>query len=320
MIILITGATGLIGRQLALRLRRDGHQLFAWVRDEERARQQLGAEVCLISDSGARAGRGSLEDAVQRADAVVNLAGEPIAAGRWSATRKAAIYDSRINLTRRLVRAIEGAERRPEVLLSASAVGFYGDRGGETIDEASSAGEGFMAEVCRDWEHEARAAESLGVRVTIPRIGIVLARDGGALTKMLPPFRAGFGGPLGDGRQFMAWIHLHDLVEVLVTALTDRRYSGPFNATAPAPVTNRVFTKTLGRVLRRPTFFRVPGAMLSLALGKMAQVVLHGQRAEPERLVALGFSFRFGVVEEALRDLLADDDSVGIERLGADSG
>lgn len=317
--ILITGATGLIGRHLTLRLRRDGHEIVAWVRDEQRARQQLGAEVCLISAGSATSGGPSLEVAVGRADAVINLAGEPIADGRWSAKRKAAIYDSRINLTRRLVNAIEVAERRPEVLVSASAVGFYGDRGGEKIDEEFPPGEGFLADVCRDWEDEARAAEALGVRVSIPRIGIVLARDGGALAKMLPPFRAGVGGPLGDGRQFMPWIHLEDLVELLALAVTARRYRGPFNATAPNPVTNRVFAKALGRVLRRPAIFRVPGPMLSIALGQLSAAVLQGQRAEPKRLESLGFAFRFDRVEEALRDLLADDDTVEIERLGRES-
>jgi uncharacterized protein (TIGR01777 family) len=313
--IVITGATGLIGRQLALRLRRDGHEIVAWVRSEERARQQLGAEVCLISEDGAQRGGPSLEAAVSRADAVINLAGEPIASGRWSAPRKTAIYDSRINLTRRLVNAMEIAQRRPSVLISASAVGFYGDRGAEKIDEEFPAGEGFLADVCRDWEDEARAAESLGVRVVLPRIGIVLARDGGALAKMLPPFRAGLGGPLGDGRQFMPWIHLDDLVELLATALTDGRYRGALNATGPTPVTNRVFSKTLGRVLRRPAFFRVPGPMLSIALGQLAQAVLQGQRAEPKRLGQLGFAFRFGTIDAALRDLLTADDTVEIERL-----
>ena len=302
--VLLTGATGLIGRALASRLRRDGHEVLAFVRDEARGRQALGAEVELLVDGEAG---GAIEGALGGVDAVLNLAGEPVAGGRWTARRKAAIYDSRINLTRRIADALADCSpgQAPRVLVSASAVGFYGDRGSERLGEDEPVGSGFLADVCRDWEEEARSAEDAGVRVVLARIGIVLAREGGALEKMLPAFRAGFGGPLGNGRQFMPWIHLDDLVESLLRALTDERLRGPINCVAPHPVQNRAFSKTLATVLRRPAFLRVPRSLLTLAVGQMSAALLQSQRAEPQRLLDADFDFRFTSLEEALRDILS---------------
>lgn len=312
--VLLMGATGLVGRALCLRLRRDGHELTAWVRDRARAQQSLGSEVQLVSD---REDERALESAAGQCEVVINLAGEPIADKRWNAQRKLALDASRRGLTRRLVDAIRDlpASRRPKVLLSASAVGFYGDRGDEVLDESAGGGTGFLADICRDWEHEAERAEQLELRVARFRLAVVLARDGGALPKMLPAFRAGFGGPIGHGRQFLPWIHLDDVLDALASAVVDQRFSGAFNLTAPQPVSSRDFARALGSVLHRPAFLRAPKTVLRLALGERVALLMQSQRAVPRRLEQLGHGFRFDNVDAALRDLLADDATVEIERL-----
>jgi uncharacterized protein len=302
--IFVTGATGFIGRALTLRLLGGGHQVSAWVRSEARARSLLGPEVSLI---GAADGAPALAAEVGRADAVVNLAGEPIVGRRWTAQRRQALSLSRVGLTTSIVDAIERAEHRPAVMVSASAVGYYGDRGDELIDEGSTPGDDFLAHLCGDWEAAALRAEQAGVRVFIPRIGLVLGLDGGALARMLPPFLFGAGGPLGSGRQFMPWIDLFDLVELIATALEDAHYRGPANAVSPFPVINRDFASALGRTLHRPSLLPLPAPVLRAMFGEAATVLLSGQRVNPARLKDLGFRWRFEAIDEALRHILVDD-------------
>jgi uncharacterized protein (TIGR01777 family) len=302
--ILVSGATGFIGRAVVLRLQRDGHHVVALVRDPARARGLLGADVGLEPHG---AGPAALGAAVGMADAVVNLAGEPIVGGRWTAARKQRLTDSRVLTTRALVEAMAAAPRRPAVFVSASAVGYYGDRGDERLTEASSPGEDFLSTLCVAWEREALRARELGVRVVTPRIGVVLGPGGGALAKLQPLVAAGLGGRLGSGRQYTPWIHLEDLAELFARAVADERFAGALNATAPAPVTNRELTSALARRLHRPAVFAAPAFALRLALGEAAAALLGGQRAEPAALLALGFPFAHPTVEEALADLLAGE-------------
>lgn len=298
--VLVSGATGLVGRSLVLRLRRDGHQVVAWVRNVDAARAVLGDEVQLVAMGE---DDGELVAALDRTDAIVSLAGAPVAQ-RWTSAVRRALVESRAGLTHRLVDAMRLARGRPRVVVSASAVGYYGDRGDEELGEDAAPGEGFLAQLCVDWEAAAREAESLGARVCTMRIGIVLDGEGGALAAMRPAFAAGMGAVLGSGRQHMSFIHLHDLVELLVQAVADPRYRGPFNAVAPRSVDNRAFTKALARALGRPAVLRVPAFLLRLGMGQAARILLHGQRVVPARALALGFRFRFPDLDEALRDAL----------------
>ncbi|HKD65561.1 MAG TPA: TIGR01777 family oxidoreductase [Candidatus Binataceae bacterium] len=303
--VFVTGATGFIGRALTLRLLGGRHEVSAWVRAEDRARNLLGPQVRLVTASG---GQQALSAEMARADAVVNLAGEPILGGRWTAQRRQALRQSRIDLTNSIVDAIRQSDRRPAVLVSASAVGYYGDQGDEVLDEQSAPGDDFLARVCKEWEQAALRAEEAGVRVFIPRFGIVLGLDGGALSQMLPPFRFGAGGPIASGRQRMSWIHVFDLVEIIAAALEDGRCRGPANAVALSSVSNRDFARALGRVLHRPSFVPVPTFALRAMFGEGASVLTASQNAQPRRLSELGFRWRFENVEAALRNILAEDD------------
>jgi uncharacterized protein len=299
--ILITGATGFIGRALVPVLQRDGHAIVAWVRSESRARARLGADIKTV-DAGA--GAGALTAAIEGCDAVVNLAGEPIVAGRWSAARRKRLRDSRVGVTTDLVQALAAARRRPAVLVSGSAVGYYGNRGGEILGEGAAPGVDFLAQLCQDWEAAAREAGKLGLRVVTLRTGAVLGRDGGALAAMLPAFRLGLGGPMGSGRQYLPWIHLHDLVGIIAAAVVDDRLTGPVNGVAPEPVTNREFATALGRAIGRPAALPVPGVALRAILGKAAGVLLDSQRVDPAALRRAGFSFMFPALDAALADIL----------------
>lgn len=300
--VFLTGATGFLGRALTLALRRDGHTVLAWVRSPERARALLGDQAELVSMASGEVG---LRVALEGCDAVVNLAGEPVLS-RWTAQRRAELRASRVDLTAKLVAALEGTQLRPRVLVSGSAVGFYGDRGDELLSESSPAGTGFLPGLCAAWEAAARRAEGLGVRVVLVRTGIVLGLDGGALVSMLPPFRLGAGGRIGSGRQRMPWIHVEDWVRVVCAALGDERWRGPVNVTAPEPPTNRDFTRALAGVLAKPALFPVPGFALRLVFGSAASILLESQRAAPARLAELGFVHRFPELSAALRDLLTD--------------
>jgi uncharacterized protein len=275
----------------------------------------LGSRVHLLATSASSA---ELSACLSRADAVVNLAGEGVLGGAWTAQRKRALRESRVHLTQQLVAACGAAARPPRVFVSASAVGYYGDAGERVLDEQSAAGAGFLAELCVDWERAALAASASSTRVALLRIGIVLSADGGAMSAMLPAFSLGLGGPLGTGEQYMPWIHRDDLVDVILRALTDERLAGPINCSAPTPVTSRVFASTLGQVLHRPAVLRVPALLLRAVLGERAQVALQSQRAEPRALQAVGFRFAHPVLRDALAHCTARAAGVSIRRATAE--
>jgi hypothetical protein len=289
----ITGATGTIGKRLVRAL---GPETTVLSRDPQRAAAELGLRALRWN------GRDPVE--LEGAEAVLHLAGEPVAGGRWTDEKKRHIKDSRVDGTRAIVASIAKAATKPRVLVSASAVGFYGSRGDELLTEESSPGEGFLPEVCRAWEHEASAAEALGVRVVCVRIGVVLARDGGALARMLPIFRAGLAGKLGAGTQWMPWIHVDDVVGLFLHAARNEDVRGALNAAAPEPVTNATFTKTLARTLHRPALFAAPRRLLELALGETASVVLASLRVAPDKALATGYRFRYPSLAPALADLV----------------
>lgn len=302
--VVITGATGLIGTALATSLREDGHEVVALSRDRARAAEALGAGVECHSwpDPTGTPPPGL---ALHGADAVVHLMGEPVAQ-RWSGTAKQAIRVSREQGTRQLVAGLAAlpADERPKVLVSQSASGFYGPRGEEEVAESEPPGSDFLAEVVQVWEGEARKAEDLGVRVVVTRTGVVLSPRGGALAKMLPPFRAGIGGPVAGGRQYLPWIHLEDVVGALTLCAAAPGARGPVNLAAPEAASNRELSRCLGRVLHRPAVLPVPGLALRLLYGEMATIVTTGARLVPARLLELGYTFRHPSLEPALRDVL----------------
>lgn len=297
----ITGATGLIGPQLVGALQREGWQVSVLSRDPERAQAKLGGEVeafawDLMSEPAP-------VEALSGRDAVVHLAGEPVSQ-RWSSASKRAIRESRVLGTANLIAGLGAAEDRPAVLLSSSATGYYGPRGIEPLDEEAPPGQDFLAEICLAWEQAAERAGELGMRVVRVRTGVVLDHSGGALAKMLPPFQLGIGGPVAGGQQYLPWIHTEDLVGIMLAALSDERWSGPVNGTAPTPVTNRDFSKALGRVLHRPSLLPVPGFALQLLYGEMAEIVTGGARVVPAKPLMLGYEFRHPELEQALRSAL----------------
>lgn len=293
--VLVTGGTGFIGKALCRALAKNGHRVTVLTRSIARSGPHLPEGISAVEDL----------DGLRAIDAVYNLAGENLAAQRWTVARKQMLLDSRINTTKRLLSWMEGQEKRPAVLISASAVGFYGPHGEEAITESASPGAGFAADLCQKWEAEARRAEALNVRVCIVRIGLVLGSDGGVLAKLLPAFRFGGGGPIGTGQQWVSWIHRHDLVQMLLWLLTKPSAQGVYNATAPQPVTNAELARALGRVLHRPARLRLPAALLKPMLGEMAGLLLTGQRVLPERARKEGFDFEYMALEPALRQLLS---------------
>lgn len=289
----ISGSSGLVGSSLADRLRRPENRVVRLVRGQAHAADEVPWDPASgrIDASG-----------LDGLDAVVHLAGENIASGRWTPAKKRRIRDSRIEGTRTIATSLAALDRPPPLLINASAIGFYGDRGEQQVDEDSPAGSGFLAETCAEWEAATEPARRAGMRVVLLRIGVVLTPAGGALRRMLPAFRLGLGGRLGSGAQFMSWIALEDLIRALEHVLRDRTLAGPVNAVAPGALRNREFTRVLGRVLRRPTAIPVPAWLLRLALGQMAQeLLLAGACVRPTRLQAAGFSFRLGDLETALR-------------------
>ncbi|MCY4487105.1 MAG: TIGR01777 family oxidoreductase [Deltaproteobacteria bacterium] len=293
--ILVTGATGLVGGALLPLLAGGGHEVV-----------RLGRTAPEAGDVRWNPERGVLDaGALEGVDAVVHLAGENIATGRWSAEKKRRIRNSRVRGTRLLAETLAGLERPPRVLVSASAVGFYGDRGDEELTEASPAGAGFLPDVCREWEAATEAAKGKGIRVVHARLGVVLSTGGGALAKMLTPFKLGAGGIIGNGRQYMSWITLDDTVAALGHLVATETAAGPVNVVAPAAVTNHEFTKTLGRVLRRPTLFPLPAFAARLAFGEMADaLLLASTRVRPAALLESGYAFRHGSLEEGLRHVV----------------
>lgn len=299
--ITITGATGLIGTRLVHDLLARGDEVTVLSRNPDRARQTLGAVEAFKWDPD---NEPAPAEALAGRDGVVHLAGENIAQ-RWNDETRRKIRDSREQGTRRLVEGIATAEPRPRVLVSMSAVGYYGDRGDQTLDESTPPGDDYLANVCIAWEREAEAATELGLRVVRTRNGVVLDKRDGALAKMLPPFRLGVGGPVAGGRQYISWIHLDDIAGMIVRGLDDERWSGAVNATAPEPVTNAEFSKTLGRALHRPAVAPVPAFALRTLYGGMAQLVTDSQRAIPKRAVELGYEHRQPDLDQALRSALA---------------
>jgi hypothetical protein len=295
--VFLTGATGLIGRALAASLAGAGHEVVALSRRD--GPDDLPAGVRAVRGDPARPG--PWQEELAGCDACVNLAGEPVAGGRWNPERKRAIRDSRVEATARVAEVI--AARGPTVLVNGSAIGIYGPRGDEVLDEESAPGDDFLARVCVAWE-EAAAPAARRARVVRMRTGIVLAREGGALPKLALPFRMLAGGPIGDGAFWQSWIHLDDQVGLLRLALEDPRAEGPLAATAPEPVRNRDLARALGRALRRPSLLPTPVFAVRAAMGEMADVVLASQRVLPRRALALGYRFRFPSLEPALRDLL----------------
>jgi uncharacterized protein (TIGR01777 family) len=291
--IVVAGANGLIGKALVRALHARGDQVTALVRKP----QQLEGAISVQWDGR----EGPWQAALDGADAVVNLAGQSVADHRWSDDYKRQILESRTHSSKALVEAIAKAKLKPRVLVNASAVGYYGGRGDELIDETARPGTDFLAGVTRAWEEEAAKAE---VRSVFLRTGIVLARDGGALVKMVPPFKAFVGGPIGSGKQWSPWIHLHDEVAAILWAIDHEELKGPVNLTAPEPVTAGEFAKALGKVLHRPSWAKVPAAVLKVAVGEFAAVLLEGQRALPVQLQKSGFVFRFPQLAGALEDLL----------------
>jgi hypothetical protein len=290
---LLTGATGLIGAKLAERLA----DVVVLSRDPEHARHKLVATEAHVWSPEAGPPPAA---ALANLGVVFHLAGEPVAEGRWTAEKKRRIRDSRVLGTRHLVAGLAAQARKPRVMVCASAVGYYGDRGDEVLDETSAAGQGFLAEVCEAWEREARSAEDLGIRVVSVRIGVVLSREGGALAKLLGPFRIGAGGTLAGGRQWMPWIHIDDLVGLLLHAAGNDDVRGAMNAVAPHPVTNRDFTRTLARAIHRPAILPVPGFALRLLLGEMSEVLTASARAVPRLAERTGYVFRYPDLDGAL--------------------
>ena len=302
--LLLLGCTGLVGRELVPTLQEAGHQLtlvsrrprtaVSWATD-----QQIEWVQCDPAQASSWAQGGALQQALATAEGVVNLAGEPIAEQRWTPAHLQLLHDSRIATTRHLTAAMAALTTPPSVLVNASAVGFYGTSEQASFAESSAAGMDVLGSLCRDWE-AAAAGRPQATRLVVVRIGIVLAADGGALGKMLPIFRAGFGGPIGSGRQWMSWIHRTDLCALIQTALTDSSWDGVVNGVAPQPVSMASFASTLGRCLGRPSLLPVPGPVLHLLLGDGARVVLDGQQVRSERLPQLGFSFSYPDLPEAL--------------------
>ena len=293
--ILVSGATGLVGGELVRRLRAADRPVRALTRDATKVRPDPGVIACVWN------GTDVPEAAVRGAAGVVHLAGEPIFGGLPTRARREAIRMSRIDSTRNLARAIGAlpAGERPAVLVCASAIGFYGDRAEETLDERSTPGSGFLADLCVEWEREAAAVEAHGVRRVSLRFGVVLSRRGGALAMMAPVFRLGLGGRLGSGHQWMSWVHLDDAVALALRALDDAGLAGPVNAVAPEPVRNAHFTRALAKALRRPAFLPVPGAPLRLALGDIAGELLGSRRVLPARAQAAGYAFAKPAIEDA---------------------
>ncbi|HEX4467608.1 MAG TPA: TIGR01777 family oxidoreductase [Solirubrobacteraceae bacterium] len=296
----VTGATGLIGSKLVSALQARGVAVTVLTRDPDRARERLGDVEAVrwnLIEEAAPA------TALEGRDAVIHLAGENVAQ-RWNDSSRHAIRDSRVVGTRNLLTGLGQCKPPPRALISASAIGYYGAHGEEPLDEDAPPGRGFLAEICVEWETEAARASAVGMRVAQIRTGVVLDSNGGALEKMLPPFKLGIGGPVAGGRQYISWVHTDDVVGLYMAALEDERWSGPVNATAPQPVNNRDFSRALGRALHRPALLPVPGVALQLLYGEMSEIVTKGQRVVPAKALVLGYEFRHPQLDEALTSAL----------------
>ncbi len=300
--IVVTGGTGFIGRALCASLFQDGHRVTILTRDAREASQLLGAIVTAIEWNGREAG--AWEQCLEGADAVINLAGAPIADARWTNARKRLLTESRVLTTRLLVEAMSSRSSKPRTLISASGIGYYGASDDHVLDEGAARGQGFLADLCLAWEADALRAAEFGTRVVLVRTGMVLEHDGGALPKMLLPFRLFAGGPIMPGTQWVSWIHRRDHIGLIQWAITTPNVSGPVNAVAPGPVTMNTFCEDLGRVLHRPSWLPVPGLALKVVLGELGTLMTTGQRVNPTKALAGGYVFRYPTLEPALRAIL----------------
>jgi uncharacterized protein (TIGR01777 family) len=304
--VFLAGCTGLIGSRLIRRLRQAGHTLNVLTRRPAFARERFGSDCNVVEGDPMQPG--AWMDAVSPCDAVINLTGEGIFNRRWSESFKSLLRESRVKSTENIIQALARNPRAPgsqRALVNASAIGYYGPHGDEELTEDSPAGDDALARICVDWEAAAHSAEPLGIRVVIVRVGVVLDREGGALKQMLTPFKLFAGGPVGSGKQWVSWIHHEDIVGIFQLGLENPSALGPINGTAPSPVTNRDFSRALGRALHRPAFVPTPRFALRLGLGEVAEIVTKGQRVLPRKAAALGYSFRYTDVEAALRDTVA---------------
>jgi uncharacterized protein (TIGR01777 family) len=305
--IFMTGATGLVGTRLVRKLRERNDDVLVLTRRPDFARERLDPACVIIEGDPMQPG--PWREAIRDADAVIHLAGENVFGRRWSASFKTMLYDSRVRSTENVAKALSQSPHttagEAKVLVNASAIGYYGPHGDEELTEDSPPGDDALARICIDWENAAHQVESSGVRLAIIRIGVVLDKEGGALKKMLTPFKMFVGGPVGSGKQYVSWIHHEDLVGLFLLALDRPDVRGPMNGTAPQPLTNKEFSKALGRALHRPSFMRTPRFMLRVMLGEVAGLVTKGQRVVPRMALALGYAFKFPGIDAAMRNVLA---------------
>ncbi len=301
--VIVTGGTGFIGRPLSLRLVEKGFEVVCLTRNPQNAQKRWGDRIKFVGWDG-KSPEGWL-DFAEGASAIINLAGESIGSGRWNETKRQRILQSRMNAGKAVVDAVRSLKRKPEVVIQASAIGIYGNRGSETLDESSGLGDGFLAEIAKNWEDSTREIEALGVRRVVVRTGLVLGSTGGSLPRLLLPFRFFVGGALGSGKQWMSWIHLEDEIGSILFLLERKDLTGAYNLTAPHPLQNKLFSRELGKLLKRPAWFPVPALFLKLILGKMAEeTILSSQRVLPVRLEEAGFKFVFSDLTGALTDIL----------------
>lgn len=300
--IIITGATGLIGQQLTIKLTDMDYKITIFTRNPDNAQKKLPNVHKVVKWEYDYVDEWLHE--LESVDAVIHLAGANLSTKRWNKEYKKLLYDSRIISTKKLIEAIKTVERKPKVFITASAIGYYGNRSDEILTEESEPGKDFLANLCNDWEKEAKNVEQFGVRSVQIRTGLALSRNEGALKQMLPAFKYFIGGPLGNGKQWYSWLHIEDIVNIYVKALESEILSGPINAVSPNPVTMKKFAKILGDVLHRPSFFSVPKIILLLVIGQVAEVVTSSQRVVPEKLLNSSFKFKFEKLEDALRDIL----------------
>jgi len=296
--LLITGGSGFIGSQLVSVLTGQGYEVTILSRNPEKTALHFNHTITSIKQL-------NILDGSVVFDVVINLAGQGITDKRWTPNIKKQLRDSRIITTQNLIGYLQAAEKKPKLLISGSAIGYYGNQGNKIVDEEMHSGSNFSSKLCVDWEHEAQQAEVLGIRTCYLRTGIVLGKNGGALSKMLPAFKLGLGGVMGSGSQWMSWIHIYDLIGIILHIINNKHIKGAVNGTAPNPVTNKVFSSTLGRVLRRPALMPAPAFMLKMMLGEMAkELLLSGQRVMPTKILDAGYDFQYTELENALRNIV----------------
>ena len=299
--VLVAGATGFIGKELLKRLNDKGHEVIALTRNKDIAIFNIPIH-CQIHQWDP-SNKPLPTNIIKGVDVVINLAGENIASGFWTDTKKRELMDSRIMSVRRLIQSMEAATVKPKIFLSSSAIGFYGNRGEENLNETSGSGSGFLSQICKSWENEILKAEELGIRTVIFRLGMVLGHDGGALEKILPAFKIGIGGKLGSGCQWMSWIHIHDFVEMLIHSIENHSIKGIINAVSPNPIQNIEFTKTIGKILNRPTILPVPKYALKIGLKDLSDLLLFSQKVSSRKICESGFKFKFSKIDDAIKEV-----------------